>query len=257
MLKYLIHSYFFQLTNIANPVPLFLRLRWSHLNYWSSKKSPVTPMLISLHQLFISFQSRIESVFNSWFLLSPKELCMPRLLPALEIYCSPVSPACLQGPVISVCWLFLAPGLKLRETVFLRFGLEICGQLQKVPQNPLVQTCLCVFYLFICILWYFYFTLLIFFIVKHFVKFSSRKLLYKIKLLTVFYGSTSFISVPFFLSSYFFSLPGVSQVEVLIAISSVTSPLLFSASGFLSCSVISFIEIFLHDVPTAKVSLMK
>ncbi|TKS73197.1 Membrane protein MLC1 [Collichthys lucidus] len=44
------------------------------------------------------------------------------------------------------------------------------------------------------------------------------------------------------------------SVEVLIAISSVTSPLLFSASGFLSCSVISFIEIFLHDVPTAKQS---
>ncbi|XP_054633530.1 membrane protein MLC1 isoform X4 [Dunckerocampus dactyliophorus] len=43
-------------------------------------------------------------------------------------------------------------------------------------------------------------------------------------------------------------------VEVLIAISSVTSPLLFSASGFLSCSVISFIDIFLHDVPTAKQS---
>lgn len=57
-----------------------------------------------------------------------------------------------------------------------------------------------------------------------------------------------------FLSVLFSSLPGVSQVEVLIAISSVTSPLLFSASGFLSCSVISFIEMFLHDVPTAKVS---
>lgn len=49
-------------------------------------------------------------------------------------------------------------------------------------------------------------------------------------------------------------LPGPRQVEVLIAISSVTSPLLFSASGFLSSSVISFIEIFLHDVPTSKVS---
>lgn len=60
---------------------------------------------------------------------------------------------------------------------------------------------------------------------------------------------------PNFFSQFFFSsLPGVSQVEVLIAISSVTSPLLFSASGFLSCSVISFIEMFLHDVPTAKVS---
>ncbi|XP_047244993.1 membrane protein MLC1 isoform X3 [Girardinichthys multiradiatus] len=44
------------------------------------------------------------------------------------------------------------------------------------------------------------------------------------------------------------------SVEVLIAISSVTSPLLFSASGYLSSSVISFIEIFLHDVPTAKQS---
>ncbi|XP_055078420.1 membrane protein MLC1 [Periophthalmus magnuspinnatus] len=48
--------------------------------------------------------------------------------------------------------------------------------------------------------------------------------------------------------------PNKCLVEVLIAISSVTSPLLFSASGFLSCSVISVIEIFLFDVPTAKQS---
>lgn len=48
--------------------------------------------------------------------------------------------------------------------------------------------------------------------------------------------------------------PNKCLVEVVIAISSVTSPLLFSASGFLSCSVISFIEIFLHEVPTAKQS---
>ncbi|XP_019749470.1 membrane protein MLC1 [Hippocampus comes] len=48
--------------------------------------------------------------------------------------------------------------------------------------------------------------------------------------------------------------PNKCLVEVLIAISSVTSPLLFSASGFLSCSVISFIDIFLHEVPTAKQS---
>ncbi|XP_010773888.1 membrane protein MLC1 isoform X2 [Notothenia coriiceps] len=48
--------------------------------------------------------------------------------------------------------------------------------------------------------------------------------------------------------------PNKCLVEVLIAISSVTSPLLFSASGFLSCSVISFIDIFLNDVPTAKQS---
>lgn len=54
-----------------------------------------------------------------------------------------------------------------------------------------------------------------------------------------------------------FALCVSSQVEVLIAISSVTSPLLFSASGFLSSSVISFIDIFLHDVPTAKVNLTK
>ncbi|XP_061630401.1 membrane protein MLC1 isoform X1 [Phyllopteryx taeniolatus] len=48
--------------------------------------------------------------------------------------------------------------------------------------------------------------------------------------------------------------PNKCLVEVLIAISSVTSPLLFSASGFLSCSVISLIDIFLHDVPPAKQS---
>ncbi|XP_077425553.1 membrane protein MLC1 isoform X2 [Vanacampus margaritifer] len=48
--------------------------------------------------------------------------------------------------------------------------------------------------------------------------------------------------------------PNKCLVEMLIAISSVTSPLLFSASGFLSCSVISFVDIFLHDVPTAKQS---
>uniref|UniRef100_A0A3B4X672 Modulator of VRAC current 1 n=1 Tax=Seriola lalandi dorsalis TaxID=1841481 RepID=A0A3B4X672_SERLL len=62
------------------------------------------------------------------------------------------------------------------------------------------------------------------------------------------------VSLPFSQFLFFFYLPGVFQVEVLIAISSVTSPLLFSASGFLSCSVISFIEIFLHDVPPAKQS---
>ncbi|XP_057204650.1 membrane protein MLC1 isoform X2 [Triplophysa rosa] len=48
--------------------------------------------------------------------------------------------------------------------------------------------------------------------------------------------------------------PSKSSVEMLIAISSVTSPLLFSASGFLSSSVINFIEIFLHEVPLAKLS---
>ncbi|XP_064785084.1 membrane protein MLC1-like [Oncorhynchus masou masou] len=44
------------------------------------------------------------------------------------------------------------------------------------------------------------------------------------------------------------------QVDMLIAISSVTSPLLFSASGFLSCSVLSFIDISLNEVPRAKQS---
>uniref|UniRef100_A0A8C9R298 Modulator of VRAC current 1 n=2 Tax=Scleropages formosus TaxID=113540 RepID=A0A8C9R298_SCLFO len=48
--------------------------------------------------------------------------------------------------------------------------------------------------------------------------------------------------------------PNKCLVEVLIAISSVTSPLLFSASGFLSCSVLRFVHIFLHEVPTAKQS---
>ncbi|XP_068169491.1 membrane protein MLC1 isoform X2 [Antennarius striatus] len=48
--------------------------------------------------------------------------------------------------------------------------------------------------------------------------------------------------------------PNKCLAEVLIVISSVTSPLLFSASGFLSCSVFSFIEIFLRDVPIAKQS---
>lgn len=64
------------------------------------------------------------------------------------------------------------------------------------------------------------------------------------------------LSLEFIECMYFFFLSGVSQIEALIAISSVTSSLLFSASGFLSCSVISFIEIFLHDVPAAKVSSM-
>lgn len=78
-------------------------------------------------------------------------------------------------------------------------------------------------------------------------------LLFELSLFPFSSGSTFYplLSVPLF------SLPGVSQVEVLIAISSVTSPLLFSASGFLSSSVISFIEIFLHDVPTAKVNVIK
>ncbi|XP_076841335.1 membrane protein MLC1 isoform X2 [Brachyhypopomus gauderio] len=46
--------------------------------------------------------------------------------------------------------------------------------------------------------------------------------------------------------------PSRCLVEMLIAISSVTSPMLFSASGFLSSSVLSFIEIFLHEVPAEK-----
>ncbi|XP_036376217.1 membrane protein MLC1 isoform X1 [Megalops cyprinoides] len=48
--------------------------------------------------------------------------------------------------------------------------------------------------------------------------------------------------------------PNKCLVEMLIAISSVTSPLLFSASGFLSCSVLSFVDIFLQEVPVAKQS---
>ncbi|CAL8323710.1 unnamed protein product [Gadus morhua 'NCC'] len=48
--------------------------------------------------------------------------------------------------------------------------------------------------------------------------------------------------------------PNKCLVEALIAISSVTSPLLFSASGFLSCSALSFVEIFLQEVPTSKQS---
>ncbi|XP_063053448.1 membrane protein MLC1 isoform X2 [Engraulis encrasicolus] len=48
--------------------------------------------------------------------------------------------------------------------------------------------------------------------------------------------------------------PNKCLVEVLIAISSVTSPLLFSASGYLSSSIISVIEIFQQEVPTAKQS---
>ncbi|XP_023657897.1 membrane protein MLC1 isoform X2 [Paramormyrops kingsleyae] len=46
--------------------------------------------------------------------------------------------------------------------------------------------------------------------------------------------------------------PNKCLVEVLMVISSVTSPLLFSASGFLSCSLLRFVEIFLHEVPIAK-----
>ncbi|KAM6946245.1 membrane protein MLC1 [Aplochiton taeniatus] len=48
--------------------------------------------------------------------------------------------------------------------------------------------------------------------------------------------------------------PNKGLVEMLIAISSVTSPLLFSASAFLSCSVLSFVEIFQREVPIAKQS---
>ncbi|MGH0156261.1 UNVERIFIED_CONTAM: hypothetical protein FKN15_042013 [Acipenser sinensis] len=48
--------------------------------------------------------------------------------------------------------------------------------------------------------------------------------------------------------------PNKCLVEVLIAIGSVTSPLLFSASGYLSVSIMSFINIFLHELPAAKQS---
>ncbi|TSK38489.1 Membrane protein MLC1 [Bagarius yarrelli] len=49
--------------------------------------------------------------------------------------------------------------------------------------------------------------------------------------------------------------PSKCTVETLIAISSLTSPLLFSASGFLSNSVLNFIDIFQHEVPAAKAGL--
>ncbi|MGH0186740.1 UNVERIFIED_CONTAM: hypothetical protein FKN15_030452 [Acipenser sinensis] len=55
-----------------------------------------------------------------------------------------------------------------------------------------------------------------------------------------------------YLSATFFWI--LVAVEVLIAIGSVTSPLLFSASGYLSVSIMSFINIFLHELPAAKVS---
>ncbi|XP_058841443.1 membrane protein MLC1-like isoform X3 [Acipenser ruthenus] len=48
--------------------------------------------------------------------------------------------------------------------------------------------------------------------------------------------------------------PNKCLVEVLIAIGSVTSPLLFSASGYLSVSIMSFINIFHHELPAAKQS---
>ncbi|XP_041114336.1 membrane protein MLC1 [Polyodon spathula] len=48
--------------------------------------------------------------------------------------------------------------------------------------------------------------------------------------------------------------PNKCLVEVLIAIGSVTAPLLFSASGYLSVSIMSFINIFLHELPAAKQS---
>ncbi|XP_031420092.1 membrane protein MLC1 isoform X1 [Clupea harengus] len=48
--------------------------------------------------------------------------------------------------------------------------------------------------------------------------------------------------------------PNKCLVEVLIAISSVTSPLLFSASGYLSSSVISVFQIFQQEVPVSKQS---
>ncbi|XP_076129197.1 membrane protein MLC1 [Alosa pseudoharengus] len=48
--------------------------------------------------------------------------------------------------------------------------------------------------------------------------------------------------------------PNKCLVEVLIAISSVTSPLLFSASGYLSSSVISVFEIFHQEIPISKQS---
>ncbi|XP_061085658.1 membrane protein MLC1 isoform X1 [Conger conger] len=46
--------------------------------------------------------------------------------------------------------------------------------------------------------------------------------------------------------------PNKCLVEMLLAITSVTSPLLFSAAAFLSCSVVNFADIFLHDNPVAK-----
>ncbi|KAJ8002935.1 hypothetical protein DPEC_G00164130 [Dallia pectoralis] len=46
--------------------------------------------------------------------------------------------------------------------------------------------------------------------------------------------------------------PNRSLVEMLMAICSVTSPLLFSASGYLSYSVLGVSDLFLYEAPTAK-----
>ncbi|KAG2469117.1 MLC1 protein, partial [Polypterus senegalus] len=48
--------------------------------------------------------------------------------------------------------------------------------------------------------------------------------------------------------------PNKCLVEVLIVISSVTSPLLFAASGYLSFSIMHFISIFQYEQPASKVS---
>ncbi|XP_028814519.1 membrane protein MLC1 [Denticeps clupeoides] len=48
--------------------------------------------------------------------------------------------------------------------------------------------------------------------------------------------------------------PRKCLVEVLIAVSSVTSPLLFSASAYLSSSVLNVVQIFTHEIPTSKQS---
>ncbi|KAJ8245328.1 hypothetical protein GJAV_G00269610 [Gymnothorax javanicus] len=48
--------------------------------------------------------------------------------------------------------------------------------------------------------------------------------------------------------------PNKCLVEMLIAITGVTSPILFSASGYLTCSVVDVAEIFQQDHPVAKQS---
>ncbi|XP_007889164.1 membrane protein MLC1 isoform X2 [Callorhinchus milii] len=44
--------------------------------------------------------------------------------------------------------------------------------------------------------------------------------------------------------------PSKFLIEVLIAISSVTSPMLFAASGYLSFSIMKFVNVFLHNSPS-------
>ncbi len=93
---------------------------------WPEKLLPGPPKRSHVTFWFRFTGSPSNSESNLRFLWSLTELRMVSHLPTIEIYHNPIIPTGLWGSLIRVCWLFLNPGLKLKEAVLLRLWLLNC-----------------------------------------------------------------------------------------------------------------------------------